>query len=86
MHNPNKGGLVVGTFLGGVHLVWSVLVLLGWAQPLVNFSMWAHMIQSVPVVGSFDATAAVTVIVVAACIGYAVGYVLTTIWNKVHRS
>jgi len=72
--------------LGGAHVAWSVLVLLGWAQPLINFSMWAHMIERGVVVGPFEATAALTVIVVASAIGYGVGYIMATVWNKVHRT
>ncbi len=85
MHtNPNKVGLVGGTVLGGIHLLWSLLVLVGWAQPLVNFSQWAHMAHFAVVVGPFDISAAATVVVVAALVGYAIGYALATVWNKVH--
>ncbi len=82
--NTHKAGLVGAIMLGGFHVLWSLLILLGWAQPLVNFSMWAHMVASGPVFTSFDAVAALTVIVIAACIGYAVGLVFSTVWNKVH--
>ncbi|MBI5457329.1 hypothetical protein HY971_01205 [Candidatus Kaiserbacteria bacterium] len=82
--NAHKAGLVGAIMLGGFHVVFSVLILLGWAQPLVNFSMWAHMVQSGPAFLPFDAVASLTVIVVAACIGYAVGFILSTVWNKVH--
>lgn len=85
MHiQPNKAGLVLGAVVGGVHLLWSLLVLVGWAQGLANFSMWAHMARFDLVVGPFDLSAAVTVIVVAALIGYCVGYAFATVWNNVH--
>ena len=84
--NTHKAGLVGAVMLGGFHVLWSVLILLGWAQPLVNFSMWAHMVESGPVFAPFDAGAALTVIVVASCIGYAVGFILSTVWNKVHSA
>lgn len=70
--------------LGGVHVLWTILVVLGWAQPLVEFSMWAHMAHTAVIIGPFDAIAAVTVIVVAAFIGYCVGYIAGTVWNRVH--
>jgi hypothetical protein len=86
MHaNPKKVGFVGGTVLGGLHLIWSLLIFLGWAQPLLNFSMWAHMIHFVVIVGPFDASAAAAVVVVASCVGYALGYVIATAWNKVHH-
>ena len=84
--NVHKSGLVGAAMLGGVHVLWSVLVFLGWAQWWINFSSWAHMLKTAPVhVGSFDGTAAVTVIVVAGCIGYGIGYAFATVHNKVYR-
>jgi len=38
------------------------------------------------VAGPFDAGASATVIVLAAIIGYAVGYILATVWNRVHSA
>ncbi len=87
MHtNASKAGLVGGIFLGGMHVLWSVVVLLGWAQPLVNFSMWAHMVEKGIVIKPFEIGAALTVIVVASAIGYGVGYALSSVWNKVHSA
>ncbi|OGG39663.1 hypothetical protein A2118_03180 [Candidatus Kaiserbacteria bacterium GWA2_50_9] len=84
--NPKKVGLAVGKFLGGVHLVWAVLVALGWAQALVNFSQWAHMVSVPVVVEPFNLTAAITVILVATAVGFVLGYAFAHIWNYLHRS
>jgi hypothetical protein len=35
--NPNKVRHVIGAFIGGRHFLWSLLVLLGWAQPILDF-------------------------------------------------
>ncbi|MDP3646010.1 MAG: hypothetical protein Q8R25_02905 [bacterium] len=83
MAHPKKVAIVFGLILAAVHVVWVTLVALSWAQPLVDFSLWAHMVNFPVVVGSFDVTAAVTVIVVAFLIGSTIGYVGATIWNKV---
>jgi hypothetical protein len=85
MTNPNKFGLVVGALIGGWHVCWSLLVLLGWAQPIIDFIFWAHMIQPVYVVKSFDPLAAITLVVITAVIGYFFGFVGAVIWNKLHR-
>ena len=85
MTNPKKVGLVFGTMLGGLHLLWSILVLLGIAEALLSFSMWAHMVRTSISVGPFDVTAALTVIVVAGIIGYVIGFVGANVWNRVHR-
>ena len=84
--NPVKTGLAFGSLVGGLHLLWAILIALGWAQALVNFSQWAHMLSVPVVVGPFDLTAAVTVILVATAIGYVLGYVFAKIWNYLHRS
>lgn len=84
MVDTNKLGLVVGVLAGGVHLVWSLIVLLGWGQPLISFIFWAHMITAPVIVLPFSFTAAISVILVTAALGYLVGCVLGTIWNKVY--
>ena len=83
--NPRKTGLAFGTLVGGLHLVWAILVALGWAQALVNFSLWAHMVSAPVVIKAFDFSAAVTVIVIDTVVGYVLGYAFAKIWNWLHR-
>jgi hypothetical protein len=83
--NPNKVGLVVGALIGGWHLLWSLLVLIRWAQSIIDFIFWAHMIQPIYVVRPFDPLAAGTLIVITAVIGYIFGFVGAIIWNQLHR-
>jgi hypothetical protein len=86
MANPNKVGLVFAAVIGGWHLIWAILVLLGWAQPIIDFIFWAHMIQPVYVIKPFDPLASVTLIIVTAVIGYIFGFVGAIIWNRLHRA
>ena len=87
MHvNPKKVAVVGAVMRGGWHLVWSLLVLVGWAQALVGFSMCAHMVHTAVVIGPFEAGAAATVVIIASFVGYVVGYILATVWNKVHSA
>jgi len=83
--NPSKVGLVVGALIGGWHFVWSLLVVTGWAQPIIDFIFWAHMIKPVYFVKPFDPMAAVALIVITAVIGYAFGFLGAAIWNRLHR-
>lgn len=85
MTNPNKVGLVFGAVLGGWHLVWSILVLLGVAGAIYNFILWAHMIHLDLTVGPFDVAASVTLVIVTAIAGYVVGYISALVWNRFHR-
>jgi len=81
-----KTALTFGFFLSGVHVIWSVLVLLGWAQPLLDFVFWAHMIANPYTVTGFDITSALTLIVVTFGVGFVVGKIFAYIWNKVHKN
>jgi len=82
--NPHKVGLVVGALIGGWHFVWSVLVLLRCAQPIIDFVFWAHMIKPVYFVKPFDPVAAVALIVITGVIGYIFGFLGAVIWNRLH--
>lgn len=85
-HNPHKVALVFAALMGGWHVVWSVLVVLGLGQPLINFVLWAHMIHLPYIVGPFDITASAVLIVFTAVMGYAGGYIMGLIWNRIHRA
>jgi hypothetical protein len=85
MINPNKVGLVFGALIGGWHVFWAILVLLGWAQPILDFIFWAHMIRPVYVIKPFDLSAAVALILITAASGYVFGFVGAVIWNRLHR-
>jgi hypothetical protein len=85
MTNPSKVGLVIAALLGGWHLVWAGLVAAGWAQPLIDFIFWAHMIQSIYVIGPFNAVAAGTLVVITLVWGYILGLIGGIVWNKLHR-
>lgn len=84
MANKNKTGLVFGALLGGLHLIWSLLVMFGIAQMIYDFILWAHMIHLAIVIGPFDLTASITLIVLTSAVGYVFGYVGAWVWNRVH--
>ncbi len=74
-------GIVWGCFLATFHLVWSLLVLTGLAQPLVNFIFWLHML-SVPVqVQPFELGVAALLVGVTWCVGFGFGFVFSLFWN-----
>ncbi len=82
---PNQVGLVLGGFVGLLHLVWSVLVALNWAQALVNFIFRLHMIQPSHTVLPFSLGLAVGLVVVTALVGYVLGFVFSFIWNTLQK-
>jgi hypothetical protein len=77
-------GFVLGTLLGGWHLLWAFLVAVAWAQPVMDFVFWIHFLSSAWVVGQFHAGIAVLLVPVTGALGYALGYLLAVLWNWVH--
>jgi hypothetical protein len=83
--NSNKVGLVLGGVIGGWHVVWALLVVLGWAQPILDFIFWAHMIKPVYLVKGFDPIAAIALIAITSVVGYVLGFIGAVIWNRLNR-
>ncbi len=83
--NPSKVALTVGVLLGGWHLVWSVLVALGLAQGLLDFIFSMHMIANPYQVTGFDITKALMLVVITFGVGYGVGYIFASVWNKINK-
>lgn len=83
--SPAKTAITFAVLFGGLHLVWSILVALGWAQAIIDFIFWAHMINLPVVISAFDLTATVTLVVITSIIGYIFGYFMAIIWNYLHR-
>ena len=85
MANLNNVGLVIGALIGGWHVIWALLVLTGWAQPIIDFIFWAHMTKPVYIVKPFDPMAAVVLIVITAVIGYGFGFFGAINWDRFGR-
>jgi hypothetical protein len=79
---PQRSGLVLGAFLGGWHLLWAIIVAVGWRQPLIDFIFWMHFLKPVFVVEPFSMGRAVVLIVVTAGIGYFIGLAGAVLWNR----
>jgi hypothetical protein len=84
--NVFKVGLVLGIVLGGWHLCWSLLVALGWAQPVIDFVFWMHFIKPIYVIEPFEIVRAAILILITACIGFVIGSVFAWVWNAPHKA
>lgn len=83
--NPKKTALAIGISLASFHVLWSFLVLVGFAQPLLDFIFWLHMIRAVYLVDAFNLVAALCLILVTFLMGGGVGFAFAKIWNWLHR-
>ena len=83
--NVGKTGLTLAAVLGGFHLGWSILVALGWAQPVVDFVFWMHFIKPIYVIERFEVARAGMLVVMTAGMGFLMGAVFALVWNALHK-
>ncbi|MFA5789349.1 MAG: hypothetical protein WC924_05885 [Candidatus Gracilibacteria bacterium] len=81
----NRAGLILGTFVGGLHLVWSLLVAANWAQPLMDFIFRMHFLSNPYELSTFNLGMASLLVIITFVVGYVCGLVLSFLWNKLMR-
>ena len=80
--NRNKAGLILGTFSALMHVIWSVLVAVGIAQPLVDLISTLHFFgKSDIVIQSFNFGTALMLIIMTFIVGYLIGNIFAAVVN-----
>jgi hypothetical protein len=82
--NAVKAGFVLGLFLGMWHAGWAVLVALGWAQPLLDFILWAHFVKVPVEIEPFAISRASILVGATAIVGFLTGWIIGLVWNMLH--
>lgn len=82
--HAHKVGLVFGGLLALGHAVWALMVLMGFAQPLLNWIMGLHFLNFQYTVAPFAFGNAALLIVMTGIVGYIVGWVFGLLWNWIH--
>ncbi len=84
--DPMRTGLIFGLFLALFHAAWAILVMLGWAQSLLNIVSWAHFITPPYRVEIFEAGRAAILAGFVFATGAVMGWALALLWNSAGRS
>lgn len=79
-------GLVLGFLLGGMHLLWALLVASGFAQPVMDLIFWLHFIRPVWVMEGFNMGRAAGLVALTGVTGYAMGALSALLWNRLCRA
>ena len=77
-----KTGLVVGIFTATLHLLWSVLVALGFGQVFLDFIYGIHFLNNPFTVNGFNIITAGLLVIVTFIVGNVFGWCFAVIWNK----
>ena len=83
--DPKRTALALAILFACWHLFWSALVLIGWAQAIIDFIFWMHFIRTIYVIEPFSAGRALTLIAVTSALGALIGYSFARLWNRLHR-
>ena len=83
--NKNMVGMAMCGLMAFWHAFWSLMVLMGFAQPFLDFIYRLHFLNNPFVVNPFSWGTALMLIVITGVIGYAMGWVFAWVWNMLHK-
>ena len=85
MLNGKKVGLVLGSFVAFLHIVWVFLIVLNWAEPLLHFIYRMHFIQIPVTFLPLDLGRAAVLILIAFVVGNIMGNLFSFFWNRINK-
>lgn len=79
-------GFMFGSLTAFGHAVWSLLVMLGFAQELMDWIFWLHFLNNPYRIGQFEFTRAIMLVTFTFAMGYLVGWIVAYLWNMLHSA
>ena len=79
--DKQRVALTLGVTCAIVHLIWAVIVGLGYGQRVLDWMMGVHFIATPTMVGHFRLLTALGLIVAAFVGGYVIGWIFAAVWN-----
>jgi hypothetical protein len=84
--HPNNVGFFFGGLMAFFHAVWALLVMVGFAQPLLDWIFWLHFLSNPIQVDMFGLTRAIMLVAFTFAVGYVSGWIGASLWNMMHHS
>ena len=83
--NGNKLGLVLGTFFALLHVIWALIIAVGYGEQLIEWILPLHFIDILVGVTAFSIMNALILVVMAFIGGYIIGWLYAWIWNMFNK-
>lgn len=83
--NKTRAGLILGAFLGLFHLVWAIMVAVGFAQAILDFIYKIHFLNNPFTIQAFSVGNAALLVLVTAAVGFVGGWILAFLWNALRK-
>lgn len=83
---PVSFGMATGSFAGIMHILWSVMVALGWAKPWMEWIAELHFIDLSVRFYAFNFGTAILLVIITTIVGFIIGYIFGTIWTAVKKA
>jgi hypothetical protein len=81
-----KAAMSVGTVFGAFHVLWVVLVGIGWAQPVLDFFLELHFIKLDYQLAPYSAVTGLALVAVTFSAGALLGAIFALVWNALSES
>ena len=76
-----KTAMAVGTVFAAWHIMWVVLVRVGWASEVLNFVLELHFLKVDFQLSPYSAFTAFSLLAITFCVGALLGAILALVWN-----